>query len=269
MGFFGTAPTPRFEPRELITFFLSSSPRPQDEGDEGALMLHQAVLSARRTLALRDAPTVLVFDGRHPDLSDGAWRAYQRKIALARGDPLLRDCAVVEHAVWLHQAHGLRVAMAEHAGARPVVFSMQDDCVCFGEVDTRAVVRALLRDPLVEYVKLCWRADLRSDAYEMQPFAPHPTEPLLRSTHFWSDRPHFALRSHYERRVWPRIPAEARVTMEQAVEALSAAERDWNLWMYGRPGDMRREAHSKYATASSYFVRDNAPCDHHDVHDSA
>ena len=41
---------------------------------------------------------------------------------------------------------------------------------------------ALLRDPLVEYVKLCWRADLRSDAYEMQPFAPHPTEPLLRST---------------------------------------------------------------------------------------
>ena len=59
------------------------------------------------------------------------------------------------------------------------------------------------------------------------------------------------------------------MTMEQAVEALSAAERDWNLWMYGRPGDMRREAHSKYATASSYFVRDNAPCDHHDVHDSA
>ena len=27
----------------------------------------------------------------------------------------------------------------------------------------------------------------------------------------WSDRPHFATRGHYYRRVWPAIPPDARV----------------------------------------------------------
>ena len=268
-------------PSDLVTVFLSSSPRPQDSraDDAGAIMLHQALLSVRGTLGLERAPAVCVFDGRHPALTDEQWAAYQRKIALIRSDPLFADVAIVEHAEWLHQANGLKRAMAAHADpARPIVFSIQDDTVVHGDVDTVHICAALLGDPgwpysssrvtpppvdpeapvlgpsdakRVEYVKLFWRRDLFASAlsYEAHPGTPHPSSALLHKTHFWSDRPHFATVEHYSGRVWPRVGEEDRVTMEQACEAASSEEDggDWGLWIYGRRGDMRRESHSKYA----------------------
>ena len=199
--------------KDLVTVFLSSSPRPQDATDAGAIMVHQAILSARRVLGLEGARTVLVFDGRHPRLSQAQWDAYQRKIALVRADPLVSGglsdggCVVVEHAEWLHQAHGLRRAMdavfgngkendnddggcegGEGGGTgtsitgrgeervdsssttmslaspvpapTPIVFSIQDDTVLFGAIDVAAIVDRLLHDPRVEYVKLYWRSDI-------------------------------------------------------------------------------------------------------------
>ena len=72
-------------PGDLVTVFLSSSPRPQDsENDAGAIMLHQALLSVRRTLGLERAPAVCIFDGRHPALPEEQWAAYQRKISLIK-----------------------------------------------------------------------------------------------------------------------------------------------------------------------------------------
>uniref|UniRef100_A0A7S2SVS0 Uncharacterized protein n=1 Tax=Rhizochromulina marina TaxID=1034831 RepID=A0A7S2SVS0_9STRA len=256
------------ERSSLVTVFLSSSPRPQDRGEAGAQMIHQAVLSVHRTLGLAAARTVLVFDGRHPELPQEAWDQYQEKIRLVKADPLLRDCIIVEHDVWLHQAHGLRLAMEAHTSeTSPVVFSIQDDCVVFGDVDVEFILRHLLEDDSVEYVKLFWRSDISPGAYESQPGTSHPSTPLLHSTWFWSDRPHFALRSHYTQRVWPAIAADQRVTMEQACEMPSSRDRDWGLWIYGPSGDMRREAHSKLLKAfgdndrSAYFVRGDGAAD--------
>jgi len=250
---------------ELVTMFISSSPRPQDKSKAGAQMIHQAVLSARRTLCLCKAKTVLVFDGRHPDLPQSAWEDYQNKIRLVQEDPLLAECIVVQHTNWLHQAHGLRLAMEEHMPiSSPIVFSMQDDTVVFGQVDTPLILDYLMHDEHVEYVKLFWRSKISLEAYESQPGQPHPSTPLLHSTWFWSDRPHFALRSHYEERVWPCITKHMRVTMEQACEEASFRDRNWGLWIYGPAGDMRREAHSKLIKTSgegggsAYFVRDGA-----------
>ena len=266
-------------PSDLVTVYLSSSPRPQDSraDEEGAIMLHQALLSVRRTLGLERAPAVCVFDGRHPGLTEEQWAAYQRKIELIRADPLFADVAIVEHEQWLHQAHGLKRAMEEHADpTRPIVFSIQDDTVVHGDVDTAHICGCLIRDPTVEYVKLFWRGDLFASeletlSYEAHPGTPHPSSALLHKTHFWSDRPHFATVAHYDSRVWPRVGEGGRVTMEQACEAASSEEDggDWGLWIYGPRGDMRRESHSKYARRgrgadhgseedgglSSYFVR--------------
>jgi hypothetical protein len=264
-------------PSDLVTVFLSSSPRPQDSraDDAGAIMLHQALLSVRRTLGLEGAPAVCVFDGRHPEITDEQWAAYQRKISLVRADPLFADVAIVEHSEWLHQAHGLKRAMAQAMRAadrpRPIVFSIQDDTVVFGDVDARHICAALLHDPTVEYFKLFWRRDLfGSDlSYEARPGTPHPSSALLHKTRFWSDRPHFATVEHYSRRVWPRVGEADRVTMEQVCEAASSEQggEDWGLWIYGPRMDMRRESHSKYARrgagrggeeggeVSSYFVR--------------
>jgi hypothetical protein len=267
----------------LVTVFLSSSPRPQDARDDnaGAIMLHQALLSVRQALGLSRCRTVCIFDGRHPALSDEQWLAYQRKVKLIRADPLFADVNIIEHKEWLHQAHGLKRAMMSHMNPTcPIVFSIQDDTVCFGHMNVGLIVAALLgrlQGPKVEYVKLYWRRDLvleKSDlrsvspshySYETQPAIPHPATELLHETHFWSDRPHFALRSHYESRVWPRIAVEDRVTMEQACEQASSEDKNWGLWIYGPRGDMRRESHSKYArgnvdgSLSSYFVRTRTP----------
>ena len=221
-------------PGDLVTVFLSSSPRPQDsENDAGAIMLHQALLSVRRTLGLERAPAVCIFDGRHPALPEEQWAAYQRKISLIKADPLFAGgVTIVEHEEWLHQAHGLQRAMTAHLDPlRPIVFSIQDDTVVFGAVDVPHICRALLEDPGVEYVKLFWRRDIfdhddETPNYEVQPGTPHPSSDLIHRTHFWSDRPHFALVSHYNERVWPRIGDADRVTMEQACEAASSEDGD-------------------------------------------
>ena len=152
--------------RALVTVFVSSSPRPQDgvsEGDDngddgsgddpgggcvGALMVHQAVLSVWRALGGAVARTVLVFDGRHPRLPDHAWRAYCRKIALLRADPLLcggedgdaddrsgertttrRHVVFVEHSEWLHQV--CRRALDWNRGSSsPPVLGLREAASC-------------------------------------------------------------------------------------------------------------------------------------------
>ena len=43
----------------------------------------------------------------------------------------------------------------------------------------------------------------------------HPTNPLLHWTVRWSDRPHFATREHYERRLFSTLTQRAKVTPEQ------------------------------------------------------
>jgi hypothetical protein len=106
----------------------------------------------------------------------------------------------------------------------------------------------------VEHVRIHWYYRLRRFWRADNPGTPHPCVPFLRLTYFWSDRPHFARRSHYELHVWPQIPRTARKTMEQVI----SKARGPMCWIYlhrNRAG----ESHDACGKKPSFNIRDPVP----------
>ena len=242
------------------TIFVSSSARPRDDGEANARMLRDSLYSVRRELHLAGALSVLIFDGLEgkPSVSRGMARRYASKIARVLHTVPDADALVAE--TWLHQANSLRCAMEQGSRRRtPLVFVIQDDTqMGGGAVEAHSVHRLLMHEPAVEYVRFMISkdcADSRGRVHQSyEPCTPHPTSPLLQRTHRWLDRPHFATRAHYERRLFASLPRTARVTPEQLLDQRSRLDKDWPMWLYGRRGDMARELHWPTLVDGSYYV---------------
>ena len=146
----------------------------------------------------------------------------------------------------MRQANALRCAMRTVPRTR-YVFSIQEDTALRPPIDTPLIHSLLATDPDVEYVKFSWHDDCVEDAatgrlhHEQAPCTRHAQSALLHRIGFWSDRPHFATREAYERRVFPLLQPTARLSPEQLF--VHRAPRERGLWLYGRRGDMHHDLH--------------------------
>jgi len=231
----------------LVTVLLASSPRPEDAEGLSLPLLQRALRTAWDTLGLHGARTVVMFDGRAPNVGEAAWRHYQEKIANVRAwaqERGLSSLEVFESPAWGHKAQTLRRALA--LGPRtPFLFLLEDDGWLVGRVDTAAVLWRLGCDRRVDYVKLLWDGDCAVGGlltWYARPCRRHPDAEWLHSTHSYSDRPHFATRNFYEQTVLPAIPPDARGVPEDFLMWRLGARG--SMWLYGRRGRMRHDRHT-------------------------
>jgi hypothetical protein len=248
------------------TIFVSSSARPHDDEADNARRVIEAATSVQNELLSVETPTVVAFDGLRgkPGVTELVRSQYATKIRNVRaGLPPGADVLVSED--WLHMANSLRCAMSYEARTR-LVFVLQDDTIVRGPVDVGLVYSMLTRpQPTVELVRLslftdCYQPPLPEGGTRQhtrlkmhighQPCIPHPQTNLLHRSVHYQDRPHFATREHYERRVWSRIPRDAKVTPEQLLDqyvrrtdGVPREDYDWRMFMYGPRGSMVRELH--------------------------
>ena len=171
------------------------------------------------------------------------------------------------------------MAVASHT---PLVFVLQDDTQMIPPVDTHALYkllgpslgRASVTDsapaPPVEYIKFYMYPDcmvnpmVPDGKYRLlqgaNPCKPHPVSSLLQQSTLWQDRPHFATRALYERRVFATLPPDVKVTPEQFLDTQNRSEAalrmTWGLWTYGRRGDMLRELHAPVPVDGELITRE-------------
>ena len=234
-----------------ITTFICTSPRFSDT-DRCLESIVKSAAWARRFL---QGAVIIVADGRHPSKTDEEWAAYRTK--LSKLQELEPNVVIDQGSEWRHQALSLRRSMGEHLKS-PFVFVLQDDCALqVGEEDVAYIMTALCNSPDVSYVKLWWgstpaqRSAQTNEQYETKPGKPHPTFPKLTSTHFWSDRPHFALAEHYRQDVWPHFDENDRCTMEQKMERRLTS----GLWIYG-PFQTEKHADCGLLSSSARVLRE-------------
>ena len=117
------------------------------------------------------------------------------------------------------------------------------------------ILTRLLCDPAVALVRLYWGSGLHDDAdcrpapscflkFGVATFGAHPQQPGLEEIRGWSDRPHFARRATYERRVWPLFADGRRALPERALSGTEPKDSSWGLWLYAPACSLRHERHA-------------------------
>ena len=110
-------------------------------------------------------------------------------------------------------------------------------------IDVPMILHRLLCDPRVEYVMLSWDETYRnasSTAGKLPLHGRHADEQSLHRVRYWSDRPHFARRASYLRRVWPHFSPLTRaltetqlgINLQVCQHKASHACAAWGMWMY-------------------------------------
>lgn len=228
-----------------ITAYICTSPRPLDNGP-----CSDSLFNLVRQLhhLLPNVKIIISADGRAPSITDESWNRYLEKLKLIRSRGGAR---VHQQRKWKHQANSLKGAMT--SCKTDYVFVCQDDLRLLIEPrDVRNILAALTQKS-VDHVRLSWWHESPGSGRSHWADAPgkaHSHVNHLFSTHFWSDRPHFATTKHYREFVWPRIPADAKKTME---EVIGTHDIDNMCWVYhtGRIG----EEHNECGSISSHNIR--------------
>ena len=272
------------------TIFVTSSPRPHDDRPSHAQQTVDAVVTTRRVLHLGASRTYVVFDGLRgkPSVTPLMVEEYGTKIRAARQRLPPAVTTLLMHS-WMHMANSMRCAMVL-APPTPLVFVIQDDTQMRGPIDTELLTRhlvwaappsvsapaaavdatatALARKtgaPPIELIKFYMYPDCQVDPSKpgrrqiimgSYPCTPHPATPLLHFSHHWQDRPHFATRAHYERRLFATLPAAAKVTPEQYLDRMSSHDKNWGIYTYGARGDMLRELHAPVRVNDTLVTRE-------------
>ena len=227
------------QPSDPVTVYICTSPRPLDHGPCIDSIMN---LVAKSKKLFRIPSAVISADGRAPNVSDSAWSRYLHKLERVATEP---DVTVHQQGEWRHQAHALQDAMK--SCSTEYVFVCQDDVTLLIErPDVEYIMHALTHDD-VEHVHLSKHT--KQDKYS-KPGYVHPMFAHLFCTHFWTDRPHFAKLSHYRDFVWPRVPSDAKKTME---EVISFHKIDNMCWRYNTA--IIGEEHNQCGACSSFNIR--------------
>ena len=239
----------------LVTVFITSSPRSSD-----CTSSILALMSATRKLLPR-APVTVVFDGPHPAVSNNMSaeasrslaqlkllhgnatrirQSYEAKIAAVRTHPSVASRVVV-HSRWLHKGGALLSAMAT-TKRTPILFVVEEDVelIDVRTIQTTMIIEQLLCDSSrVEFVQLYWGDSLDVATFGTPTYEAHPWQPGLLRVHRWSDRPHFALASLYDRVVIPFFTRNQRSTIES--ELISRFQHG--------------QTYSRYVRSASYTLK--------------
>lgn len=254
----------RFQIGQLVTAYVMSSPRSEDSmpgnfsSSYSLDVLKNVITNMHTYLRLNESNIVVMFDNRAPDVSDTQWNAYLRKIndfkSWVRSDASLSKIHVLFNTKWQHEAGTWRTAWNMYK--TPIIFHDQDDSLVSGPVDVDFILRSLLSDPKVNYVKFFWHNDCSNDEdasgpyYEAAPCIAHSSG-LLQSTDFYSDRPHFARRKWYDDEIWPRIPENFVGNPEILVERAKA--KPAGMWIYGERNNMKRDNNALKSTMRNHL----------------
>jgi len=228
------------------TCYVCTSPRPLDASACTETLIN-LVVKLRELLP--GSQTLISADGRAENVSDERWAAYQSKLRSVEGI----GATVVRHQTWKHQANALRDVMQRCN--TEFVFVCQDDLQLHIDALDIQNIRTGFQYAEVEHVRIHWYHRLRRFWRADKPGTPHPCAPFLKLTYFWSDRPHFARLSHYQRHVWPQIPRTAKRTMEQVISKVHRGPMCWIYLHRNRKG----ESHDACGTQPSFNIRDPVP----------
>lgn len=234
---------------KLITVVVTASARPSDVFGNSLAVLKYVWIQIRNKLQLPFAQSFMAFDGEPTQENVTTFGAkeipephnefYHQKIKSFKRwnkEKMGGSVNITEMDTWMHTSEMLRSIfrhLEETNKLTPLVFVTKDDSPIAGNVSMPDIVKALMCDNDVEYIRFIDKNDCTEDPEHNSPCTAHESKSWLQKVVNMTDSPHFATSTFYNAQVFGKVPRRYRGNPEPKVGEISHA------WTYGERKAMK------------------------------
>jgi len=248
----GELPDVPLSPSDQVTAIVTTSPVPRHPETDHIV---ETISSIRAQLP--DAEILVVADGVRPEQEAFAddYQEYLRRLLWLTNFQWPNVCPIVLDE-WGHQANAVRAAL--ELVRTPLVLFAEHDCPLDGEIDWEGLCR-FVASGQANAIRFHEDVDVHPDHEGLMLDPPDErwhgggsTQPLLRRTAAWWQRPHLASTRFYRNRVMPFFEPESRTMIEDVMYGIITSDYadygeagwwDWRLFVYAPEGSMLRSRH--------------------------